>query len=203
MPSGFKAGKKLIIPKFPDGIKYRDNSAIPKKQVIVRKDVDRYYASTQYETTEAPEKGAGIVGIDMGICNASRWIAGRTTEFYEEARKEVEKGTEKAVEKQDKTERAQKIYQQIRDIMTDFNHKVSSAIAKHYGTVIEGLNVQGTQQNHHLAKSIPNLGWYQFEEMLEYKLSWRNAELIEIGRYESSSKMCSECGNVKLFERIL
>ncbi|MEM3487998.1 MAG: hypothetical protein QW191_07020 [Conexivisphaerales archaeon] len=60
----------------------------------------------------------------MGICNAIRWIAGRTTEFYEETRKEVEKGTEKAVEKQDKPERAQKIYQQIRDIMTDFNHNV-------------------------------------------------------------------------------
>ncbi|MEM3288639.1 MAG: hypothetical protein QXT35_00940 [Conexivisphaerales archaeon] len=34
----------------------------------------------------------------------------------------------------------------------------------------------------------------QFKETLEYKLSWRNAELIEIGRYELYSKMCSKCG---------
>ncbi|MEM0097838.1 MAG: hypothetical protein QXL00_00130 [Conexivisphaerales archaeon] len=36
--------------------------------------------------------------------------------------------------------RAQKIYQQIRDELKDFNHKVSSAIAKHYG--IRGFEYQ-------------------------------------------------------------
>ena len=34
--------------------------------------------------------------------------------------------------------------------------------------------------------------------MLEYNLQPRNAELIEIGRFEHSSKMCSRCGDIKL-----
>ena len=51
--------------------------------------------------------------------------------------------------------RVQKIHQKIRDMITDFGHKVSTAIAKHYGTVvIEDLNVQGMQRNHHPAKSM-------------------------------------------------
>ena len=33
--------------------------------------------------------------------------------------------------------------------------------------------------------------------MLTYKMQWRNAELIEIGRFDPSSKMCSKCGNIK------
>ena len=81
---------------------------------------------------------------------------------------------------------------------TDFLHKVSTAIAKQYDTiVIEDLNIQGMIQNHHLAKSISDQGWYQFRQMLEYKLKWRDANLITIGRFEPTSKLCSGCGNIK------
>jgi putative transposase len=94
--------------------------------------------------------------------------------------------------------KVQKIHQNIRDARTDFNHKVSTAIAKHYGTVVvEDLNTQGMQRNHHLAKSVTDQGWYLFKTMLEYKMEWREAELIEIGRFDPSSRMCSRCGNMK------
>ena len=94
--------------------------------------------------------------------------------------------------------KVQKIHQNIRDARTDFNHKVSTAIAKHYGTVvIEDLNIQGMQRNHHLVKSITDQGWHQFKAMLTYKLGWREAELIEIGRFDPSSRMCSRCGNIR------
>ena len=33
--------------------------------------------------------------------------------------------------------------------------------------------------------------------MLTYKMEWRKVELIEIGRFDPSSKMCSKCGNIK------
>jgi len=64
--------------------------------------------------------------------------------------------------------------------------------------VIEDLTVQGMIRNKHLAKCISDQGWHQFSEMLEYNLQPRNAELIEIGRFEHSSKMCSRCGDIKL-----
>ena len=94
--------------------------------------------------------------------------------------------------------KVQKVHRQIRDARTDFNHKVSTAIAKHYGTVvIEDLNIQGMQRNHHLSKSITDQGWHQFKQMLIYKMDWRKANLIEKGRFDPSSKMCSRCGNIK------
>jgi len=41
--------------------------------------------------------------------------------------------------------------------------------------------------------------------MLEYKLQWRSSELVTIGMFDPSSKMCSRCGNInheKLSDRI-
>ena len=70
VPSGFKVkGNRLVIPKFTEGIKYMDKSTLPDniKQVVITKDVNRYYASIQYESSEQPKNGEGVVGIDMGI----------------------------------------------------------------------------------------------------------------------------------------
>jgi len=71
------------------------------------------------------------------------------------------------------------------------------AIAKRYGTVvIEDLNVRGMVRDGSLAKGVTDQGWYQFREMLEYKLEWRGGELIEMGRFDPSSKMCSRCADI-------
>jgi putative transposase len=209
IPSGFKAiGNKLIIPKFTEGIEYRDKSSIPEniKQIIVTRDVDRYYASIQYETNEELTKGNAVAGIDMGVKHFLTTSDGIQIEPLNILRKKEKKREHRRLSIKEKGSenrkkqivKVQKIYQQIRDARTDLNHKISTAIAKHYGTVvIEDLNIQGMTQNHKLAKSILNQGWYQFKKMLEYKLQWRCGELIEIGMFDPSSKMCSGCGNIK------
>jgi len=211
VPSGFKVrGNKLIIPKFTEGIEYRDKSTIPQniRQVVIIKDVDRYYASIQYESSEQPKKEEGIIGIDMGIKHfliASDGMAIEPINAYRKYEKKLKREQRRLSRKEKGSHnkkkqivKVQKIHQQIRDARTDFNHKVSTAIAKHYGTVVvEDLNIQGMTQNHKLAKSILDQGWYQFRRMLEYKLEWRDANLIEIGMFDPSSKMCSGCGNIK------
>ena len=211
VPSGFNGdGTKLIIPKFKEGIEFRDRSSIPSeiKQVVITKDVDRYYASIQYETEEEPVKGEAAVGIDMGVKAFATLSDGLQVEplnSYRRNEKRLKRQQKKLSRKKRGSNnrrkqivRVQKIHQQIRDARTDFNHGVSTAIAKHYGiVVVENLNIQGMQQNHHLAKSITDQGWHQFRRMLEYKMEWRKAELIEIGRFDPSSRMCSKCGNIK------
>ena len=211
IPQGAEIDKnRLIIQKFPEGITFRDKCSMPKpiKQVIITKDVQRYYASIQYETDEKLQKGAGTIGIDMGVKNfltTSDGIAIEPLNTYRRHEEKLKRQQKKLSRKKKGSNnrrkqvvRVQKIHQQIRDARTDFNHKVSTAIAKHYGTVVvEDLNVQGMQRNHHLAKSITDQGWYQFDAMLTYKMQWRDADLIEIGRFDPSSKLCSRCGNIK------
>ena len=211
VPSGFKVKKnRLIIPKFMDGIVYRDESSIPEniKQIFVTRDVERYYASIQYETDEELTRVDAIIGIDMGIISFLTTSDGVQVEPLNALRtgeKKLRREQRRLSRKKKGSEnrkkqivKVQKIHQKIRDARTDFNHKVSTAIAKHYGTVVvEDLSIHGMQGNHHLAKSITDQGWHRFRQMLQYKMDWRNAELIEIGRYEPSSKICSKCGNIK------
>ena len=211
VPSRFRTeGNKLIIPKFMEGIGYRDRSTMPEeiKQVVITKDVDRYYASVQYECTEKLPKGSGTVGIDMGIKTFATLsdglqieplnAMGKKGERLKRQQKKLMRKKKGSENRKKQIVKVQKIHQQIRDARTGFNHKVSTAIAKHYEiVVIEDLSIQGMQKNHHLAKGISDQGWHQFKKMLKYKLEWRNAELIEIGRFEPSSKLCSSCGNIK------
>ena len=211
IPSGFKTdGNKLIIKKFMEGIEYRDESTFPAdiKQVIVTKDVERYYAFIQHETDEKLSKGDAIIGIDMGIkafLTTSDKLQVEPLNALRKSEKKLKREQRRLSRKRKGSKnrkkqivKVQKINQKIRDARTDFNHKVSTAIAKHYGTVvIEDLNIQGMQRNQHLARSIADQGWYQFKTMLTYKLGWGEAVLIEIGRFDPSSKMCSKCGNIK------
>ena len=175
---------------------------------MITRDVDRYYASVVYESDEKPSVGMGAVGLDMGVRHFLTTSDGIQVEPLN-ASKKREKQLKREQGRLSRKERGsgngkkqivklERLYQKIRDARTDFNHRVSSAIAKHYGTVvIEDLNVQGMAQNHKLAKSVLDQSWYQFREMLEYKLQWRGGELIKIGRFDPSSEMCSRCGNIK------
>jgi putative transposase len=98
-----------------------------------------------------------------------------------------------------------KTHEHIANQRMDFHNKTSDAILKTYDTVItEDLNVSGMMKNRHLAKSIGDAGWSSFMAMLKTKALQRGKNIIEIGRFDPSSKMCSNCGyiyNLKLSER--
>ncbi|MCW6169274.1 MAG: transposase [Thermoplasmatales archaeon] len=63
--------------------------------------------------------------------------------------------------------------------------------------IMEDLNVTGMMKNHNLARSISDAGWSSFMIMLKTKAMLRGKNIIEIGRFDPSSKMCSKCGNIK------
>jgi len=71
-------------------------------------------------------------------------------------------------------------------------------IAKYSGVILENLNVSGMMKNSKLAKSISDVGWYEFSRMLEYKSLWNAKHYIKIDRWFASSKICSKCGNKKV-----
>jgi putative transposase len=51
-------------------------------------------------------------------------------------------------------------------------------------------------KNHNLAQAISDVSWSKFKELLTYKCDWYGKNLIEIGRFQASSQICSNCGLV-------
>ncbi len=98
-----------------------------------------------------------------------------------------------------------KMHERITNLRTNFLHQISSKIVSENQTIIiEDLNVEGMLKNHCLAKAISSVSWSEFFRQLEYKCEWYGKNLIRIGRFEPSSKMCS-CGvinkDLKLSDR--
>lgn len=90
-----------------------------------------------------------------------------------------------------------KLHEKITNQRKDFLQKVTTSIIKKYDTIcIENLNVKGMMQNRKLSKAISDVSWFEFNRMLEYKAEWNGKNLIYIGRFEPSSKICSNCGNI-------
>lgn len=94
--------------------------------------------------------------------------------------------------------RIQRKYRKLKNMRKDFQDKVSTAIVKRYDTIIvENLNAQGMQRGSHIAKYITDVSLYAFRKRLEWKAAKYGKNLIEIGRFDPSSRLCSRCGNVK------
>ncbi len=91
-----------------------------------------------------------------------------------------------------------KQYRKISNTHIDFIHKLTTYLVRGYDTIcLENLNVEGMLKNHKLANSIQSASWSEFVRQVMYKSDWLGKNVIFIGRFEPSSKTCSNCGYVK------
>ena len=77
---------------------------------------------------------------------------------------------------------------------------VNQLLNENQVTVREDLNVKGMMANHKLARSIQELSIGEFNRILDYKAKWYGRDVVTIGRWFPSSKLCHCCGwkNAKL-----
>ena len=91
-----------------------------------------------------------------------------------------------------------KCHRSITNKRNDFLHKLSTYLVRNYGTIcLEDLNVKGMEQNHNLAMAIQSASWSEFVRQLKYKSEWYGKNILFIGRFEPSSKLCHNCGYIK------
>ena len=87
-----------------------------------------------------------------------------------------------------------KIYNKIKQQRLDNLHKVSHEIVKNHDyIVVETLKIKNLMKNRKLSKSIADIGWSMFINMIMYKAERYGKELIQIDQWYPSSQICSHC----------
>jgi len=216
---------KLYIPKLKSGIKivqHRDFSGIMKMLTISKNPLGQYFATILVETNDniilpKPIHEETTIGIDLGIKEflvTSNGDRIDNPKHFKNTQKKLAKAQRKLSRKEKgsssrKKQRIKvaKIHQKIVNQRSDFQHKLSSKLISENQTIcLEDLNVKGMMKNRKLSKAIADVSWSSFTNMLSYKAVWYGTNLISIGRFDPSTKLCSECGalnnNLTLKDRI-
>ena len=91
--------------------------------------------------------------------------------------------------------RIAKVFEKLSNQKDAYIHSVVNELLTYYDTVfMEDLNVKGMMKNHKLAKSMQEVGFYKFRQILEDKARNNYKQVVFIDRFYPSSKNCSNCG---------
>ncbi|MDJ0518665.1 MAG: RNA-guided endonuclease TnpB family protein [Trichodesmium sp. MO_231.B1] len=194
-----KVGKIKIVGK-------RKLPAEPSSLTIIKDSANRYFASFVVDTkSDHFPKTNSSIGIDLGISTFATLSNGDKINAPKPLKHNLEKLakfqrkfalTEKGSKRRERRRlKIAKLHAKIKDIRTDFLHKLSTDLAKKYDTIVlEDLNVSGMVKNRKLAKAISDLGWRQFRSLTEAKCEKYGREFRVIDRWEPTTQKCSNCG---------
>ena len=182
-----------------------------KTVTISKTPTGKVFASVLVDTPEqipakAPLSQATAVGIDVGLSHFATLSDGTVIanpRFLKKSLKKLKRLSRRHSKKvkgsnnRNKSRiRLSRQHEKVTNQRKDFLHKTSTAIVKQYDTVcVENLNISGMMKNHKLARAIADVSWGSFVSMLEYKAEWQGRNLVKIGRFEPSSKLCT-CGTL-------
>ena len=216
--------KKVFVPKFREGIKCRFHRFFDgkiKTSTISRTSTGRYYISILVELDEDNPKKKPIdenqaVGIDLGIKTFATLSNGKEIPNPKNLRdaitrlKRLQRSLSRKVNGSNNREKARRVlacqYERVANRRNDFLEKVTHKLVTTYDTIcLETLSAKNMMKNHHLAQALSDIAIGRFNELIEQKAEWYGTNILRIGRFEPSSKMCS-CGYVykdlKLSQRV-
>ena len=215
VPQHLKLNNKLTIPKIPD-IKIKLSRPIEgkiKTATISKTPTNKYFIAILVEENKQLPKKPKIteettIGIDLGIKHFATISDGRKIEnpkYLKQSEAKLKRYQRwLSREKRESNNRIKQrlkvalIQEKITNQRSDFIHKLTYQLT-HENQVssiaIEDLAIKNMVKNHYLAKAIADASWHEFRRQLGYKCDWYGKNLLIIGRFEPSSKICS-CGYV-------
>lgn len=216
--------KKVKLPKFKTEIKVKIDRVFDgkiKTSTISKTPTNKYFISILVELeNELPKKRPidekQAIGVDLGIKTFATLSNGMGIDNPKHLKKSLKKlkKQQKKVSKKVKGSNNRKkdvkklaiIYEKITNKRLDFLHKVSHYLVTNFDTLcMETLKSSNMMKNHKLAQSLSDVSISKFNEMINYKSEWYGCNILRIGQFEPSSKMCS-CGvinkELKLSQRV-
>ena len=201
-------GGKIKLPKLKkvkSKLHRKFNGQI-KSATVLQVPSGKYYVSILVETEheEIPHTKQNI-GLDLGIkdlCITSEGKKYENPKTINKYEKKLTKLQRQLAHKEKESSNYQKkkkeiaiCHEKISNIRKDYLHKVSNKIISENQVIVtENLQIKNMVKNHHLAKSIIDVSWYELTRQLEYKAKWNGREYIKIDTFYASSQLCSVCG---------
>ncbi len=210
--SAFKwDGETISLAKMKEPLAIRWSrklSGIPTSLTITKDAADRYFVAITIEEdiTPLPEMSQQV-GIDFGLLDAVILSTGEKVgnpRFFRKDEKRLAKAQKRLSKKQkgsknrDKARiKVAKIHAKMADRRQDFLQKLTTQLIRENQVIsLESLQVKHMIQNHHLAKSIADVGWGELVRQLEYKAAWYGRTVVKIDKFYPSSKRCYDCGHL-------
>ena len=201
-------GNRIKLPKLK-WVKFKVSRQVEgkiKTATITKHKNGKYYVCLSCEVDIQPLSPVDkTVGIDVGLKEFAICSDG----FRVENPKHLRKSEAKLKKLQRQLSRKQfgsknyeknrlkiaKLHEKIANQRKDFLHKLSSKLINENQVIaIEDLRVKNLLKNHHLAKAISEVSWYEFRCLLEYKAKWYGREIVVAPSNYASSQLCSHCG---------
>ena len=211
---------KLFIPKFMrgNGIKCVFHRPITKGELgtltIEKRPSGRYFVSVLVHTEEEAkpkQEPKKAIGLDFGLKTFITTSEGSMYHSPEFLKKNLEKlaklqkqHSRKAKGSNNRNKariKVARLHEKISNQRQNYLHKLSHKLVceSQSDTIcIEDLNLKGMQKL--WGRKTNDLSWFEFTRQLQYKCDWYGRNLIMIGRFEPSSKMCSCCGSMTQLE---
>ena len=203
----FERGK-VKLPKLKE-VKaklHREFTGQIKSATVSQVPSGKYYVSILVETEHKELVHTNdSVGIDLGIkdlCITSDGKIYENPQIIKKYERQLAKLQRQLSHKEKRSKNYHKIkkkialcHEKIRNTRKDYLHKVSHEIISENQVVVsENLQIKNMVKNHHLAKAISDVSWYELTRQLEYKAKWNGRKYIKIDTFYASSQICSVCG---------
>jgi len=189
--------------------------------MTISRQADKWFVSFSIEVSLCmlPSKSQAKCGVDLGIKTLATLSKGDITHWHTPkplklALKKLKRYQRRLAKKvkgsrgyQKQKQKIARLHKRIADIRLNTLHQLTCYLSQQFSkVVIEDLNVKGMMQNRKLARSIADVGMYEFRRQLTYKMAWKEGELVVADRWFASSKLCSKCGakhaNLQLSDRL-
>jgi putative transposase len=208
------AGRGVRVPRL-GSIRTKESTQKFRGRILsatVRREAGRWYVSltVEAERSEPLPVVGPVVGVDLGLLSFGVVSDGASEERIEapkplarQLRLLKRRSRAHSRKRRGSRNRARsglrmaRLHRRIRNVRSNFLHKVSTRLARTKSVVVlEDLNVGGMVRNRHLARHICDAGWSSFRRMLEYKSRWYGSKVVFAPRFFPSSKQRGECGHV-------
>ncbi len=216
-PQNVSIDDKLYLPKFKEGIqiiRHRNFNGTIKTCTVSKTPTDKYFVSVLVETENIlpvpvlPKTKYDCLGIDTGIKTLATCSDGREIENLKFLKnniaklKVLQKRASRKKKGSNNRKKANKrvavLHEKITNKRLNHIHQETHKLTKdnQFGTIcVEDLGIKNMVKNHKLAQSLSDVSLSKFYEILEYKCKWQGINLVKVGRFYASTKICNCCGH--------